>query len=75
MTFRADIGPVDEDGFQVVIITNDVDYTERYSIRYDQVHQWVEQELTILDEMEKAQRAEDQHRAQVEELEQEAKQR
>ena len=54
MTFRADIGPVDEDGFAVVIITNDVDYTQRHSIRYDQIHQWTSQELAILDEMERA---------------------
>ena len=52
--FTADIGPADEDGYSVVIVS-DPDGFEfgRHSIRYDQVRQWTEQELGILNDQER----------------------
>jgi hypothetical protein len=50
-TYTADIGPVDEDGYQVVIIlADDKAVVGRHMLRYDMTRQWVGQELDILNE-------------------------
>ena len=46
--YRADLGPIDEDGYRVIIIEGTDGYRERYYLRYDIAGQWVGQELDIL---------------------------
>ena len=46
--YSADFGPVDEDGYRLVLISGPDGYEDRQWLRHDMANQWTAQELAIL---------------------------